>query len=96
MSMHMESWYAVETKSVTVPQDKVACVVGTKGQTISNIAMQTGTSIISPRKGQDPVFVITGMRYCVVMAVAAIEAKASDMIGATRRNPKRYVPSFSA
>mmetsp|Transcript_18207 Transcript_18207/g.43374 ORF Transcript_18207/g.43374 Transcript_18207/m.43374 type:complete len:332 (+) Transcript_18207:175-1170(+) len=67
--------FAHETISITVPADRVGLVVGSLGSTITQIAVQTGTTIISPKKGQDPVFQISGPKHFVELAKSAIEQR---------------------
>jgi polyribonucleotide nucleotidyltransferase len=74
----MVSWQVAQehvTIQVTVGVEKVGLVVGPQGTVIQNIAITTGTSIISPRKGQDPVFIITGPKCNVEAARQVIESK---------------------
>ena len=63
--------------NVMVGVDKVGLIVGPQGTVIQNIALTTGTTIISPRKGQDPVFVISGPKRNVEVAKQIIESKAA-------------------
>jgi len=73
------TWHVAQettTIQVTVKVEKVGLVVGPQGSVIQSIALNTHTVIISPRKGQDPVFFITGAKRNVDAAKQLIEAKA--------------------
>lgn len=65
------------TIHVTIGVEKVGLIVGPQGSVIQGIAITTGTTIISPRKGQDPVFIITGPKRNVEVAKKMIESKAA-------------------
>jgi len=93
MNWQMESWFAPETISITVPPETVGMIVGVQGMVISQIAMQTNTAIISPKKGQDPVFVVTGQKHCVQLAKAAIEAKVHGARNYPMNHNKRKGPA---
>ena len=74
----MVSWQVAQehvTIQVTVGVEKVGLVVGPHGTVIQNIAITTGTNIISPRKGQDPVFIISGPKVNVEAARQVIVSK---------------------
>ena len=74
------SWQAAQDNTtiyVTVGVERVGLIVGPQGSVIQNIAATTGTSIISPRKGQDPVFVITGTKRAVEAAREVCDALVS-------------------
>lgn len=75
MTWQTEAWYQTETIEIFVPSDRVGFVVGLQGAVISNIAMSTGTVIVSPKKGHDPVFLVTGPKHSVLLAKTAIEDK---------------------
>mmetsp|Transcript_16156 Transcript_16156/g.25793 ORF Transcript_16156/g.25793 Transcript_16156/m.25793 type:complete len:364 (-) Transcript_16156:1266-2357(-) len=72
-----QSSHETITIHVTIGVDKVGLVVGPMGSVVQHIMLQTGTAIISPRKGQDPVFVLTGAKRNVEMAKQMIESKAT-------------------
>jgi hypothetical protein len=81
------------TIQVAVKVEKVGLVVGPQGSVIQNIALNTHTIIISPRKGQEPIFVITGAKRNVDAAKQLIENKAGapykgagSQKGARKRN----------
>ena len=81
MMMWQSEWYQQETIEIRVPSDRVGFVVGLMGSVINSIAANTGTQIVSPKKGHDPVFVVTGPKHSVLRAKAAIEDKANGPKG---------------
>lgn len=77
MIIWQAEWYQTETVEIRVPSDRVGFVVGHMGSVINSIAANTGTQITGPRRGQEPVFVVTGPKHSVLRAKAAIEDKAN-------------------
>jgi len=78
------------TINLSVPADRVGLVVGPSGSVIQGIALQTCTTIVSPKRGQDPIFVITGPQHCVFLAQTAIE----QIVQATGKHGHKDKPGF--
>ena len=71
---------AITTIKLKVRQDCAGFVVGPKGRVINEIAQQTETTIFSPRKGEEPIFVISGAKVLVNAASALIRAKEHEAL----------------
>ncbi|KAF0290839.1 RNA-binding protein MEX3D [Amphibalanus amphitrite] len=86
------------TECVPVPSSEhVAEIVGKKGGKIKNIRAETNTYIKTPKRDEEPVFVITGRKEDVAFAKQKILAAAehfSQLREARRQNPGGPAPAL--
>ena len=63
---------------IRVNQEYAGFIVGPMGKVINDIAQQTLAHILSPRKGDDSIFFISGSRHSVIAAAALIRVKEQE------------------